>query len=323
VKAERLFKRTRRDLWLFRFVALIIAILLWLTVLGGERFEINKVVFLDYQVPEHLVISNSAPREIVLRVAGPQAFIKDYEARRITRTVDLTKAQQGEYEVPLHEAMFDLPLGLHMISVSQSSVTVRLDRAAWKRVPVRAAFVGTLPEGFRVTSVTLKPSTIEVRGPETRLRSLDSLSTEGITLASDSLIQEFDTKISLRDHPGLLIDEQQQVVNVTVQLEGSLARRSIDKIPVRVRLEGGASNRRILNLRSNGIQLTPSEVTFLLEGPEEIMKDLSRQSVDVWAEIPELREGIQRVRLDWGLPPGVRVVRRSSDWVEVSIPKSP
>jgi YbbR domain-containing protein len=317
---EKIIKRTRRDLWLFRAVAFFISIILWMTVLGGERVEVGKVIYLDYQLPEHLMISNSAPREIQLRVAGPQAFIKDYEARKITRMVDLSASQQGEYEVTITEQMLDLPIGLHLVSNSTPQILVRLDRAAWKRVPVRAVFSGTLPEGFRVTNVTLKPSTVEVRGPETRLRSIDSLATEGISLASDSLIQEFDSKVSLKDHPGVLVDEQNQVVHVSVQLEGSLARRSVDEIPVRVRLSG-SSGRRMLNLRRLGIRVTPAAVSFLLEGPEEVMRNLDKEKVDVWAELPEFKEGIQRVRLDWGLPPGVRVVKRSTDWVEVQVPR--
>jgi YbbR domain-containing protein len=320
MKPEKFFRRTRKDIWLFRAVALVISIILWITVLGGERVEINKVIYLDYQTPEHLMISNNAPREMTIRVAGPQAFIKDFETRKITKTIDLTKAEQREYEVSITDQILDLPLGLHIVSIPQQSIMVRLDRAAWKRVPVRASFQGNLPEGFRVSNVTLKPSTVEIRGPESRLRSIDSLLTEGITLATDSLIQEFDVRLSLREHPGVIVEEQNQQVNVTVQIEGSLIRRSLDRIPVRVRLAGG-DGRRSLNLtRSGGVKVTPSEVTFLLEGPEDLMKNLSRANVDVWAEIPEASEGPQRVRLDWGLPPGVRVVKRSTDWVEVFVP---
>jgi YbbR domain-containing protein len=319
-RSEKFFRRTRRDIWLFRAVAFFISIILWMTVLGGERVEVSKTVYLDYQLPEHLMVSNAAPREIQLRVAGPQAFIKDYEARKVTRSVDLSRSQQGDYEVSITEDMLDLPIGLQLVSNSTPNIFVRLDRAAWKRVPVRAVFSGTLPEGFRVTNVTLKPSTIEVRGPETRLRSIDSLATEGISLASDTLIQEFDSRITLKDHPGVLIDEQSQTVHVTVQLEGSLARRSVDDIPVRVRLSG-SSGRRLLNVRRLGIQITPAVVNFLLEGPEDVMKALTKTSIDVWAEISELKEGVQRVRLDWGLPPGVRVVKRSTDWVEVLVPR--
>lgn len=316
MKTEKLFRRTRKDIWLFRAVALIIAIILWMTVLGGERVEINKVIYFDYQIPEHLMISNNAPKEMIVRVAGPQAFIKDYEARKITRTIDLTKAEQKEYDIPIKDLMLDLPLGIQVISLPIQNLFIRLDRAAWKRVPVRAAFVAALPEGFRVTNVTLKPSTVEIRGPESRLKLIDSLQTDGITLANDSLVQEFESRISVKDHPGVLLDEQSQQVNVIVQIEGSLKRRTIERIPVRVRLTG--ANGRVLNKGS--LQVTPSEVTFLVEGPEEIINDLSRAQIDVWAELPELVEGLKRVRLDWGLPPGIRVVRRSTDWVEVLVP---
>ncbi|NCN42609.1 hypothetical protein GW916_15335 [bacterium] len=319
-KAIKALRRTRRDVWLVRAVALVISIILWMAVLGGEQVEVTKNFSFDYQLPEHLMIANAAPREMSFRVSGPQAFIKDFETRKITRSIDLTKAQQGEYEVSISEELLDLPLGLHLISAPQEKIVVKLGRAAWKRVPIRAVFENKLPEGFRVTNITLSPSTLEIRGPESRLRSIDTLATEGIVLASDSLVQEFDVKLGLKDYPGVILDEQNSVVHVTVQIEGSLARSSITDIPVRVRVVGGAGARTV-NLRKTGINVTPSKVNFMFEGPADVMKTLRRGDIDVWAEVSELKEGIQRVRLDWGLPPKVRVVKRSTDWVELEIPR--
>lgn len=319
-KAMKALKRTRKDIWLVRAVALIISIILWMAVLGGEQVEVTKKFNFDYQLPEHLMISNSAPLDMSFRVSGPQAFIKDFETKQINRTIDLSKAQQGEHTVYLTEELLDLPLGLHLISAPQDKITVKLGRAAWKRVPIRAVFDNQLPEGFGIKSITLKPSTVEIRGPEARLRSIDTLATEGLVLASDSLIQEFDVKLGLRDYPGVVLDEQNSTIHVAVQLMGSLARSSITHIPVRVRVVG-ANGSKTINLRKTGIMVTPAKVNFMFEGPADVMKTLRRRDIDVWAEVSELKEGIQRVRLDWGLPPEVRVVKRSTDWIELVIPR--
>lgn len=319
-KALKVLRRTRRDVWLVRAVALVISIILWMAVLGGEQVEVSKSFSFEYQLPEHLMIANSVPREMSFRVSGPQAFIKDFETRRITRSIDLTRAQQGDETVTISEELLDLPLGLHLIAAPQEKIMVKLGRAAWKRVPIRAVFENKLPEGFRVTNITLTPSTVEIRGPESRLRSIDTLATDGLVLSSDSLVQEFDVKLGVKDYPGVLLDEQNSVVHVTVQIEGSLARTSITDIPVRVRVVGGAGNRTV-NLSKTGIKITPSKVNFMFEGPADVMKTLRREDIDVWAGVSELKEGIQRVRLDWGLPPKVRVVKRSTDWVELEIPR--
>lgn len=319
-KAVKALKRTRRDVWLVRAVALVISIILWMTVLGGERVEITKSFQFDYQLPEQLMIANAVPTELSFRVSGPQAFIKDFENRSITRSIDLTKAELGDYEVEISEEMLDLPLGLHLVSAPQDSIVLKLDRAAWKRIPIRAVFSKQLPEGFRVSSVTLKPSTVEVRGPESRLRSIDTLPTEVISLSGDSLIQEFEARIGLDEYPGIIVDEQSRAVHVSVELEGSLARSSISMIPVKLRLIE-TEGRRVINQSREGITVTPSKVDFVLEGPAEIIRTLRRRNIDVWAEISELTPGLQRVRLDWGLPPEVRVIKRSSDWVEVDIPR--
>jgi YbbR domain-containing protein len=321
MRPNRLFARPRKDVWLLRAVALVISVILWMTVLGGKRIEIAKTIALDYQLPEHLVISNQAPREVSFRVAGPRAFLKEVEERVMSLPIDLRNAQQGDYEVVIRPDMLDLPLGLSVVSVSQQTIPLKLDRAAWKRVPIRAVFGNQLPEGFKVTSVTLKPSTVEIRGPESRLRSIDSVNTEGITLTGDSLTQVFDVNLNLKELPGVQIEDQYKVVNVTINLQGSLSRKWFRKIPVLVRVGDASRGGKPVPAKTYRIRTNPGDVSFLLEGPDPVISDITNQDLEVWAEIPELKEGNYRVRLDWGLPPELRVVRRSTDWVEVVVPR--
>src|SRR5690606_13510160 len=99
MKPNRFFGHTRKDVWLLRAVALVISIILWMTVLGGKRIEITKTVSLDYQIPEHLVVSNQAPKEVSFRVAGPRAFLKEVEERSMSLPIDLRSAKPGDYEV--------------------------------------------------------------------------------------------------------------------------------------------------------------------------------------------------------------------------------
>jgi YbbR domain-containing protein len=69
-----------------------------------------------------------------------------------------------------------------------------------------------------------------------------------------------------------------------------------------------------------GVRMKPSKVSFLIEGPEKSMIDLSADQIEAWVEIPNLSQGQYKVQLDWKLPPDLRIVKRSADQVEVVVP---
>jgi YbbR domain-containing protein len=318
-KGRGLWRKSQRDTWILRLVALLISVLLWITALGGKRVEITKTVSLDYQLPKNFVIANKFPQNVIFRVIGPRAFLKEFEDKALSIPIDLKTGKAGDYDVVIREDMLDVPLGLKVLSVTPQTIPVKIDRAVSKRVPIRAAFVGQLPQGMKVTKVTLKPSTIEVRGAQSRLQSLDAIPTDPITLSPNSLRQEFDTTICLTELPGTEVEEQDRIVHVLAELEGSLSRRWLTGIPVKILLHNGnkldASAQRHL-----GIQVRPNTMRFLLEGPDSLVNRVTAKEVEVWAEIAELKEGHYQARIDWRLAPELRVVRRSSDWVDVDVP---
>ena len=141
---------------------------------------------------------------------------------------------------------------------------------------------------MRVTRVTLKPSTIEVRGAQTRLQALEAIPTDPITLSPNSLRQEFDVAISLAELPGTAVEEQDRVVHVLAELEGSLSRQWLMNIPVNVLLANGKKIDPAA-LKRMGVQVRPASVRFLLEGPDAVVKKVSLKDIEVWAELAELK----------------------------------
>ncbi len=313
------WRRARRDIWLLRFAAFVISIMLWLTVLGGKRVEINKTITLDYQLPKSLVISNQAPKEVSFRVVGPRAFMKEYEERDIVIGIDLTNANPGDYEVPISEERLDVPLGLRVISVSQSTIPLKLEHALPKTVPIRAVFSGQLPDGIKVVSVTLRPSTVEIRGAPSRLQSIDAVPTEDISPSPNALRQEFDVKLSMKDMPGIVVENPNQFVHVVAELAGSLSRKWFRDISVGLKV-GSGRNAKSVDATGLGIRMKPEKISFLLEGPDVIMSKLKPADIEAWAEIQTLKGGTYKSRLNWRLAPELRVVKRTSDWVDVVVP---
>lgn len=311
--------RRQKDIWLLRGVALVISILLCLTVMGGKRVEVLKKVPIDYQLKKGLIIANQAPTEITVRVLGPRAFMKGFQDRHTAITVDLTKLQPGDFDIPIKESMVDVPLGIKVLSISQSNLAVRIDYLASKRVPIRAVFAPSLGDSLKVKSVTFKPSTVEIQGSRSRLVSIDVIPTEPINLAPDNFSQEVEVKLSTADFPGIVIRDTDRIVQGVIELEGELARKWFSRIPIGIKIGSGAQAK-FLDFAHLGIKIKPEYASFLLEGSVKVVSALKEHDIEAWVELSQVKGGVFRSKLVWRLSPDVRVVKRNTDWVDVVIP---
>jgi YbbR domain-containing protein len=313
--AKALSRRARRDLWILRIFAAAISVLLWATVVGGKRGEVSRSVRIEYLLPKNLIIANNVPREVTLRVTGARAFLKDFETLNLTLPVDLSNRKQGTYDLPLQEDMFNLPLGLRAVAITPNLINLRLDRSVSRRVPVRPVLNSSLPEGMLIRRVLTTPSTVEIFGSAARIQAVENLPTESIAVSGSSLEQRFEVGFNFSELGGIQVDEQDRSVSVLVQLEGVVERRWVRKIPVRVLAPAGSAG-----FSTERLGIKPESVSLLLEGPQAAMQALQESEIEVNARLTSLQPGTYRLRLDWGLNPEIRVVRRSSDWVEVTIP---
>ncbi|NCN26771.1 hypothetical protein GW915_04280 [bacterium] len=312
------FEYGRRDVWLLRTIAIVFSIFLWMAVIGGKKTEANKSVKLEFRLPEGLVIANQLPEEIVFKVKGPNVFLRELETRSLSIPIDMQSSGVGEHEVVVSEDRLDVPLGLEVVSVTPKKFKVKLDRLAKKHVTVRPILTKQLPEGFKVTQVLANPSTVVISGPQRNLRYIDSIPTEELKIATSPLKQEFEAKLNFADFPGVQVADGIESVYVAADLTGPSARKRMGNINVALKVGSGKSAR-VVTIGRSRVKISPQKVSLLLEGSESSLDELSNSNLDVWVEIPSLKAGVYRPKLLWSLPPDLRVLRRSTDYVEVIV----
>ncbi len=111
-----------------------------------------------------------------------------------------------------------LPRGARPTARSPSSVTVRLESRARKRVRIKANLVGELPEGYRLIGVEVEPDEIVLEGAKQALRSIREVSTDPIELGSLSGTIDRKIDLSLRS-PHVWRADEGGPIRVRVKLE--------------------------------------------------------------------------------------------------------
>ena len=164
--------------WPLKIVSLLLATLLWAAVSNQVSSEIGLEVPLEYRnIPERLEITGDTTNTVQVRLRGPANVIKGITAKDVATTLDVAKMGTGEKIVALSPQNVQVPFGAEVIRVNPSNVRFTLERTLVKTVEVIPEITGQPADGFEIGQVMVRPSTIEVEGPESRLTTLSSIAT--------------------------------------------------------------------------------------------------------------------------------------------------
>ena len=169
--------------WTLKIISLILALLLWMFIMGERRLEVGYRVPLELQnIPKSLMIANEVPSMVDVRVSGPRTLQMKVSPNDISIIVDLSDLKPGLTTFKRLEERLNLPSGLQVTRLSPSFIDLKLERIKQKLVPVKIALTGEPMTGFKVASVKAVPNEVMIEGAETELKSVSKVTTENVDL---------------------------------------------------------------------------------------------------------------------------------------------
>jgi hypothetical protein len=200
-------------------VSIVIAAVLWGIVLGSRSVEVTKEVPLEIITSPNIVASNDIPDRIAFRLSGPKAFMRTILDRKEEPVrVNLSSSKPTVVTYRFFSDSIRVPIGVKVLAVNPTSILIKLENLKRRDVPLKLNIQGTPPEGFRIVKAEVKPETVRIKGPESRV--------DGITELTTSPIDVSQIRANLEKEVPLDLSKQ------NVQLEGSLPRLLIQLEPV-------------------------------------------------------------------------------------------
>ena len=186
ISFRRLLRRIFLEDWLTKVIALFITVALWLGVTGlraptTARF---RSVPLNLRVSNNIEVTNSPVQEVDLVITGDKRRIDQLNPRDLVVSLDLTDVTAGERTVQItpENVSVELPTGVRLEEIQPNKIAVKLEAVGEREVTVKAETEGAVAENYEIYSRTISPIKVRVRGPESFIKSLDSISTEKINL---------------------------------------------------------------------------------------------------------------------------------------------
>jgi hypothetical protein len=181
---RRLFRRIFLEDWGTKLVALGITAALWLGVTGLQKPTSRRLnsVPLVLNFSSEMEATNSPLKEVDIVVTGDKTKVSRLRSEDLVVSIDLTDITPGERTIQLmpENINVDLPSGLKIDEIQPGKIAVKLERVEEREIAVKPEIEGAVTDGFEIYAQAVTPAKVRVRGPESIVKSLDSISTEKI-----------------------------------------------------------------------------------------------------------------------------------------------
>lgn len=269
-----------------KVLALALAILLWLTVAGEHVVERSLRVPLEFRnIPETLEIVGNAPDTVDVRVRGSSALLSRMQPGEIVAVLDLAGTRSGSRLFHLRADEVRAPFGVEVAQVIPSTLALDIEKSARRQVPIVPATEGDPAPGYVVGKISSEPATVEIVGPESRVRQVAEATTEPVPIK--------DAKARVRDGVTVgVVDTsvrlaQPQNAQVTVEIWPAPVEHQLSEVPVRYRnLTQGLS-----------ASLSPRFVRIAVRGDEKALSQVQSDSVQAYVDLAGLGPGRYNLRV--------------------------
>lgn len=180
----RIFRKVFLEDWTMKLIALIITLGLWFGITGLRSPTSRRFtnIPLNLRVANELEVTNSPVTEVEIKISGDKSKIDQLNPRDLSAALDLTDITAGDRIALItpENVNIELPNGFKLEEIQPSRIAVRLEKIIERDIPVKAETEGVLTEDFEIYNASVLPQTVRVRGPESYVKPLDSISTEKI-----------------------------------------------------------------------------------------------------------------------------------------------
>ena len=203
----------------WKLLSLAVATVLWLIVAREPELATSINVPVEYKnIPDDLDISSGIPDRVYLEVRGSPLRLTRDNLQDAAIVLDLsTVTKAGERTFTVRETNVKLPSGVSFYKAVPSQITLRFDQLVSKTVPIRPKFATGPPTGYAIVASAFNPPTARITGPESRVRSIDAVTTDPIDLSNVVGKTEMRVHVSVGDPQVRLRSDPQVHFKVTLE----------------------------------------------------------------------------------------------------------
>jgi YbbR domain-containing protein len=139
-----------------------------------------------------LVEKPAAAIEVTVRARN--RLLNELSSSGVSARLDLERASVYQEIYPLNGSMITVPPGAEIVGISPNMVRLKLEKTKQMDLEIVPMIVGKVNEGLRIARIEVTPARVPVKGPESKIRTKDKVSTSPVDVSNltKSTIMEAD-----------------------------------------------------------------------------------------------------------------------------------
>jgi len=178
-----LFTRNRG----LKLLSLLLALLIWLILIPEEKTYSDKTLTVPLEtrnVPPDMELVEKPAATVEVTVRARNRILNELSSSGVSARLDLERASVYQDIYPLNRSMITLPPGAEVVDISPNMVQLKLEKTKQFDLDIVPMIVGKVNEGLRVVRIEVTPPRVPVRGPESRIRIKDKVSTSPVDVSN-------------------------------------------------------------------------------------------------------------------------------------------
>lgn len=294
--------------WKYMLLALVMSVFSWFLVNGQETVEtvVDMSVIMS-NPPKGLMVESGLVDTIRVRLRGPKGLLRTLSGKQLVYDVDARDFHVGENVVEVDVDRIPVPSAFTIVEIMPNRLSLQVDRIAVKTIPVEVDWIGELDSYYEFDGVSVEPSEVEIRGPETQLRK--------IIKARITVRENFprDVPKVWIEHSGLNLPDEIEPDPAQVRIAIKFKPKTKEiwvKIPLNV-------------VAPKSLAVTPRQdyVRLLIDGPLLWYRDNTfRKDISAFLDVPkDIGPGEYDMEYKVVVPDGVKVEKLNPETVGVTI----
>jgi YbbR domain-containing protein len=247
------------------------------------------------------VIMNHPPDFVKIEVSGPRTLLSLLDEERLALKLDLSGATPGTTEYKIYPSMFNVPRQTTVTRIAPDQMTLDFDRVVSRELPLHLAVEGKVAQGYTISSVEIRPSSVMVRGPSRYVGQLRQIDTEPFDVKG--LTNDVERGIDIAP-PGDGLRFSTAQAQARVDVTEVIADREFRGVDVQVKDP------------DYKYRLEPKQATLTIRGPAARLAGLDAKGM-AYVDAKGVEPGAHELPLQVSLPDGMQLVRQSPEKVRL------
>ena len=304
---------------LTKFMALVMAVALWLYAINRQTEDLTEVVKLNVSVPEGIAVLEQSTEEITVHLRGPQSIIESVEGmikdRKIQAWYVVKESPKGiedqvKQTVPIAREHLNLPNAVKLVSVYPNKFDILLGKLQQKKLKVNLQKKGETAIGYMIANEFIFPGEVEVMGPLNTLKEASFINTIPVDISGITSEQNrtfpwrigIDQKVIVkRGDKNLSVPVTcNEDVRVWIQIVEQQETRFLEKMKIKVMRPAEYPYE---------IKLQDEYANVRVKGPKLVLDKLNTEDVVLYIDVTSLKPpGPYKQPIKCDLPKNVELV---------------